>query len=994
MADEQQPADATKPTDYAAITDQVMRAIAANLPQGQMAQWLSGVKIESDYNAIATALKMASEIAVKFADAIASAEADSDPAFGRLAASAVNDLFGVNVNSSAFAGRGKRGAREGEMDKVSRALLSVFNGGQSKIVPSDEPAQKFMGTMLSFSIEGWLEGWIFEMISAACPLLGEIETFAELDDILANVFGFGRLTRRVLSPLIDATIVTPMEWKVNLTHRHKLLAAGDVARQVARGRWSRERGIDELARQGYDDERIEALFNSVAKFHTAADLDLMIRAGLRAEPDAVQHLRDQGYGPDVAAAEIQLEQLKRIASFERSMAGAAVDAYVAGRISEGELGGFATGATIDAQEKAQYVELASARRILAARPLSSGEAEACVKAGILSYRDYRDALRRENRTEDAVTALELLLRFEVDKQKKIEQHRDDVAAERAAEKQARLDAAAAKKAEQEAARALDRRGRRADLERAAVLGLVPFSRVAELYAATYDPDTAATLLELLEIDRQAYLTGQAARKAAADRGAVRGVDAGALERAVVAGVLTLAEFRARLQQLGFPPADVAILASTLEAKIADTAAAKEQREQAAAAARGKKVSLGTVETLVRRGHRSMAEYDALLVALGFDDAARAYMRELLQVQIDDDARARAEREAAENTLKPRGLSLEQVRRGVLLGLTTIDAFQTFLVNERFTPDAVQLLTAELRADVAEAEAARKRRADAEAAKDTREAPLSDVARAARLGRIPVATYEARLVRAGYSPDDVALEVDLLVYELAETAAARKRRDEAELAARNRGLSLQDTARAVRGGRLTIDAYTAAVKAAGFTEDAARILTRLLVDEIAEREAADARRDEIGAAGDARRLSLSQLAGAVKARLRSIEDYYLAIRELGYADEDAAVLTSLLERELALVQAAETRDDEIERDAPEAHATLGQLGQAVKDGLITMADYVGELRARGYGEAPLLTIDRDGRAVLDEASDGPYDDTELLALLLQVQLDAAATKGAK
>jgi hypothetical protein len=70
-----------------------------------------------------------------------------------------------------------------------------------------------------------------------------------------------------------------------------------------------------------------------------------------------------------------------------------------------------------------------------------------------------------------------------------------------------------------------------------------------------------------------------------------------------------------------------------------------------------------------------------------------------------------------------------------------------------------------------------------------------------------------------------------------------------------------------------------------------------------------------------------------------------------------------------------------------------VAQAVKDGLITMADYIGELRSRGFGLAP-TSRSEDGRAVLDEESERPYDDTELLALLLQVQLDAAATKGAK
>jgi hypothetical protein len=185
----------------------------------------------------------------------------------------------------------------------------------------------------------------------------------------------------------------------------------------------------------------------------------------------------------------------------------------------------------------------------------------------------------------------------------------------------------------------------------------------------------------------------------------------------------------------------------------------------------------------------MDEYDRTLADLGFDDAARAYMRELLQLQIDDDARARAAREAAEARSACAGCPSSISAAPSLLGVRSVDEFQAFLVTQKFTPDAVQLLVDELRADLAEADAARQRRIAAEAAKDTREAPLADVARAARLGRIPIDAYRARLKRSGYSADDTDLEIDLLVAELAETAAARKRRDQADADARNKGLSL-------------------------------------------------------------------------------------------------------------------------------------------------------------------------------------------------------------
>src|SRR4029077_5287571 len=127
---------------------------------------------------------------------------------------------------------------------------------------------------------------------------------------------------------------------------------------------------------------------------------------------------------------------------------------------------------------------------------------------------------RDGRSEDAIDVLDLILRAELDTKKKLEQHRADQAAEKAAAAKARADAAAAKAAQLAQQRTLDRRGKRADLERAAVRGLIPLDRVAELYAAEFDDDTAAILMGLLEDDRATYVAQQTAREDAKKRAAV------------------------------------------------------------------------------------------------------------------------------------------------------------------------------------------------------------------------------------------------------------------------------------------------------------------------------------------------------------------------------------------------------------------------------------------------------------------------------------------
>ena len=151
-----------------------------------------------------------------------------------------------------------------------------------------------------------------------------------------------------------------------------------------------------------------------------------------------------------------------------------------------------------------------------------------------------------------------------------------------------------------------------------------------------------------------------------------------------------------------------------------------------------------------------------------------------------------------------------------------------------------------------------------------------------------------------------------------------------------------------------------------------------------------------------------------AGVETLDDYTSYVLALGYGADDAALLAGVLAHRLDVLEEARKRRETIEPPAPptpppapapgegtivppppappRARATLAQLEEGVAEGLLTMRDYIAELRSRGYGDAPLIAIDENGRAVLDDSSDGPYDDTELLALLLQVELDAAAAKG--
>lgn len=891
MAD---PPDPQPPLDLRAIGIQLTNGLMTEGAPGLIKAWQTA-SIETQGRIRALDMNLAVDMAAIAGQKMHDFEEPFLPIMAGFIAPILSGLFGAEFNERDFSramakGAGNRGATE-IMNGFMRAIVGDT---PAELQPTDTGAKRIAAAAVQASLESTFNAEVPEMLSHLLPFdVGHFEHLSALPENIIRSLGVSRLVRRALQPFVTVCCTTPAVWKVNKDHRPTLLGASTLARQITRNPPKADTWKEDLRREGYTEERIEALLNEQAKFHSIADLDLLMRAGTWSEGQSLKHLSDQGYAADIATTELQIEKLKRIATFERQIANAAVDAYVEGRISEGELGGGVTGSTISPQEKAQYVELAIARRMYARRPLTPAEAKACVHAKILSVRDYRLALERDGRDDEAVAALELLLRSELDKEADVERLREKQAEERARDKEARDAARAARLAAVAAQRALARRGTEADLEAAAIRGLIPIGRVTEVYAARYDSDTVDALVELLTDRRAAYVAQQEAAALAKARAAVRAIDVGAIERAVLEGVLTLDQYRGRLGELGFTPADADLLAATLAARIEARDEAQRQRDAAAAAAKVRHIDLGRLELLVRRGHRSLADYDAQLAALGFEEGARAAMRELLQLQIDDDAAAARTRAAAAAHLAARGLSLEQFRRAVVLGLKPINAFVDWLLAQGFSAADAGTLRAELAVDVAAADAAQRARDAADRRVQAGLAPLADVRRAARLRLIPVSVYEARLVAAGYTPDDLAIEQDLLATEISDDAAQQAAADAREASSTAPGLTLAQLRAAVLAGVATIDAYAGRAAALGFSAADTATLRATLQATLDATAAARARAAQLAAEGADREVSRADVEKAVRAGLQTLADYGAWLDAHGYAQDDAALLVAIL-----------------------------------------------------------------------------------------------------
>lgn len=768
----------------------------------------------------------------------------------------VANMFGAEIDASAFASRANNGGRNAAAQALVDAFLASLAGdADGPIEPGDEGARRVATAGAQAALEGWFMGAVPEILSdlVGAESLGHFTAFTELPEEIIQALGIGRLVRRAIGPLVNATATVPMTWATNVKYRPTKLPAGTAVREYVRGRIDFDELSAQLARDGYRDEDMVALINEQKKFLSPEDLGYLVSTGSIQLTDALQTVRDAGYDEQTGSKLVGLYSLKRVDSIYRELAGPAIAAYANQLIDDASLDAVLEHATPSDSERTALRDVAQFRRGLAVRRLTPQESRQCVLAGILSVTDYRRTLDLAGYLPADADALELLLRKELDDKKAVADHKAEMATERAAAAAAKKAAAAEKQQQINDARALKQRGSIATLEQAYIRGLIPIERVADVLTHDFDADTVQIYLADLQDRRAAYATKQQAAAAAAKRAANKGLTVGELQQALTEGVLTVDEIRPQLAERGLSDADVDVLLHIMQ----DAAAAKQDaaklRAKAQAKAATKTLTLAQAEALVKGGHWSLAQFDAFLGTLGYDAADVAALHGLVADAVAKGKAAAAIVAGATAASADKGLTLAQARRGVVLGTLTIEDFQQYLIAQRYSAAAIATLVADAQDAANTARAAQTTRDGAATASDGRGVPLATLTRAAQLGLLSTADYAAALQARGYSDADVALELDLLATEIAAaktpapaagtaeatiagdtttpTAAAQARHVQVDGDLAARGLSLATVEKSVKAGDTTIEQYTNWLEANGYGHGDAELLTALLAAQL-------------------------------------------------------------------------------------------------------------------------------------------------------------------
>ena len=897
--------------------------------------------------ALGTLIGLIGSLGAEFAKAIVNAEDIAEPAFRRLVNVALQDITGVDANISNSGGG--RGGRTGAARNIGAGILQALSGiGNTaappggQLQPSTRAAEDYLTFVVQMGMEGWLTGLMGEMMT-----LGQVESLGDLDDTLANSLGLARTSRAVMRPFINTTVALPAQWQMNKLYRPELLSPSLAVKLFNRKIWTRAQLNEELARQGFTDDRMEALIQdaekkpSLAQVLRAYDLEYVPIDDVRA------FLEDDGYPARYVDFIVQLVEVEKIGKFHEDLADAAAAAYVAHRIPPARFNQLLAESGLPTRTAARIRELAELKRAVNKKPLNESDAEEAAKRSLISIPEYREILRAAGYDEQAVMVKELLLQSDIN------------SARQADDAKARREAAAAADKERKRVEAEERR-RLLELERAITepsIGMVErfvtrghwsFQQYAEfLRTEKYDAVTIAALLADAEQARMEYLDRQAERKEAELRAATRTIGLAALEQAVLRGHATMAEYQQRLAADKYTAADRAKLVANLQDRLDDQAELEERRRQAEARRDDKGVSVAQFEQAVLRGIATLQDFAAFLAGDGYPPFDRSVILQLTERKLADQAAAIARREQLEAAAAAARVPVADIRRAVIAGLRSIDNYRNALISARVPADDRLLLEELLQQELAERQRAIELRAQIEAARLVRGLSLSDLERAVVIGAATVEQYQQQLAGEHFTPDAIATLTALILDRIRETQRARRRREEIDNADRSKKVTPAQMAAAVRAGIRTTSDYLNTLIVNGNNEEDAALLTQLLELELEEAAAARARREQIAAELAIKQISLSDLAKAVRAGERTLEQYAQRLRDEGYLPIDVTTQVALLERELATAAAgAETRAAVVAGDA-DRELSLSQFERAVLADIRSIDEYAQFVESLGY-----------------------------------------------
>lgn len=892
------PEPSTPPPDFTTIGQAVGAGLSKSGALGGMLSGLFDILVRVITWAVGFILSILISIFAYIIGIVDNALNWASVSYGKLVAATLKSLLNVDVDPSSFTGRNPGPDRPAIASSIGKVLTNTLfsaapTSGAQGLTPSDSAANNYLAVVMNMEINGWVESWFTDGISAHF-----LEKYGDLKDGIARVLGLGRMSRQVFAPPLKILVHDPYTQLLNRTYRPHLPNEATLLRAFMSGQIPEDQVTSTLALQGYTDAESGWLLNDHYKFLGVSDIDWLNARGIWTDQDALNYLQSAGYELNAAQHILAVLQDKRTFKYRQEMVSIAETAYVDGTMDLTTFQQVVATLNLTQEEQQWIANVATFKRSVKVTHLSLGQITTGIEEGVLSFADLQQWAARVNMPANEVAELELMIQVKENRASQAAQAKAAKAAAAAKAAQAKAQAAQAKAAQAQA-QAADKGVTVAQAETLVADGLWTTQQLtAFLTARGYGVDAINSIVELLNVKLAKTAAGTPVKSAAATALGAKGLSLAETEKAVIAGILTIADLQQFLEAHGFDAGDTQTIVELTQQAL-DAAQVKAAAKTAAAAkAADKQISLADIEKAVRLGLTTMAAYNAALKGAGFDSMAITLLDGILQQQIASDKASAAKRAALSTTSGAASITLAQLEQEVIAGIRPIADYQAALNAEGYSPmdqtDLVDLL--QLRVDQGKVTAAK--RTAAAAALTDRGISLAQAETAVKLGVIPIATYTTMLKAQGFAQDAIDVLQNSLLAEVARTKKTQAAAATATAAAATKGITLAETERAVLDGIEPITTYTAQLTQAGYSDADAQILTQLLQDKLIAAQAAAARHADAVGQATAKGISLASEEAAVIAGDLTMEDYNALLSRLGYDAVDIGILDALLQARIS------------------------------------------------------------------------------------------------
>ncbi len=348
---------AIEPPDWGKLFRAWLFEIIDGPMQGWLAELTETIIPKAGAVAYAVWVKGQGEIGKGFGEAIDEVEKTAGPFLLEAAAAGLSDYFGTTITPEqiglhkGFDGRRALSDRLGAL--IFSSMFETF-GTATEITPAQglENAESMLGFNISTALEGWFGGVLTTgYLSKLFP------NWADLDTLLQQHLGFGRMNRRIMAPLLDELIVIPFRQHIRDIYRSSILNESQAARAFFRGAISDKEYFDTMALHGWDQERAGQLKVINGRLLEKEDITKGVELGILSEAELPEIFRNLGYPTDLAEVMTRVTVDDRIRTINNALESVSRDMFRDGEIDQTEYRVFLTDAGRSNHEQNRLIAL-------------------------------------------------------------------------------------------------------------------------------------------------------------------------------------------------------------------------------------------------------------------------------------------------------------------------------------------------------------------------------------------------------------------------------------------------------------------------------------------------------------------------------------------------------------------------------------------------------------------------------------------------------------